>query len=135
MRENRLRHVPFFAGIGGFSVGLKKVGFEIVFTNDFEEACIETLNYIHPKATDLHGSITDNPCLEVLSSLEDIDIVSGRFPCQPLSVAGSQDGFNDLQRGSRLFDMMEAISQMPFPPKVLLLENVPNLLRRNEIVI
>lgn len=117
--------------MGGFSVGLEKVGFETVLTNDFEESCVKTLNHVHPSAKNLLGSIADSKCRNSMAELDDIDVVSGGFPCQPFSVAGAQDGFDDLHRGSLFFEMMGAISCMKSPPKVLFLENVPNLLRRN----
>lgn len=68
----------------------------------------------------------------IVDQYEPIDIVSGGFPCQPFSIAGSKDGFNDVERGTKFFDMMQFVNSLKYPPKVLFLENVAHLRTYNE---
>lgn len=122
-----LNHISLFAGMGGFVLGMERAGVDTILCNDFEPACVRTLEenwgaeFVDPR------SIDDDSLWKLAAALGEIDIVSGGFPCQSFSVAGAQRGFDDLERGSKFFDMMSFVDSLSRPPKVLLLENVPNL--------
>ena len=64
--------------------------------------------------------------------VEDIpsfDILTAGFPCQPFSIAGRQNGFNDLR--SNVF--WKIINILNFhKPSIILLENVKNL--KNQVI-
>jgi DNA (cytosine-5)-methyltransferase 1 len=122
-----MKHVSLFAGMGGFILGMEKHGVETSLCNDIESSCIQTLEHLVGERKVDPRSICDGDLHKRASELGEIDIVSGGFPCQPFSIAGGKQGFQDLERGSRFFDMMAFVDAMPLPPKVLFLENVPNL--------
>jgi DNA (cytosine-5)-methyltransferase 1 len=58
-----------------------------------------------------------------------VDIYIAGFPCQPFSVAGKREGFDDAKgRGSIFFDIRNYIQIQK--PKVFILENVKGILNR-----
>lgn len=112
--------IDLFAGIGGIKTGFMDAGFDVVFSNDFDKWARITfdLNYERPM---VFGDIR-----EVLSeSMPDVDVVVGGFPCQPFSVRGNKEGFNDVSRGTLIFDVVRIIRDKK--PKAFMLENVKHL--------
>jgi DNA (cytosine-5)-methyltransferase 1 len=59
------------------------------------------------------------------SKLPNIDLYVAGFPCQPFSVAGKQEGFND-QRGNVFWSCLDVIETKR--PKYFILENVKGIL-------
>lgn len=125
-------HISLFAGMGGFVIGLERAGFTTLMTNDVEPSCFRTLGSVFNESVNLGSSIDSQEVLEFAAQCDEVDVLSAGFPCQPFSIAGNQDGFDDLERGSRFFDILRFVEAMPAPPKILLLENVPNLRTFNE---
>ena len=73
-------------------------------------------------------------CLRDLNTIpvEEIpahDILTGGFPCQPFSIAGRQEGFED-ERSNVFWKILEIISH--HQPQVVVLENVKNLISHDE---
>lgn len=126
------RHISLFAGMGGFVIGLERAGISTLMTNDVEPSCIKTLESVFKESVNLGSSIDSQEVLDFAAQCDEVDVLSGGFPCQPFSIAGNQEGFEDLERGSRFFDILKFIEVMPAPPKILFLENVPNLKTFNE---
>ena len=64
-----------------------------------------------------------------------IDILTGGFPCQAFSIAGSRRGFAD-ERGNLFWSIIETVKQheqhFGKKPRVLFLENVRNLVGHDE---
>lgn len=108
-----------YAGVGGICLGFKKQGFQIAWANEYDKnACITYRNnFEHPL---IEGDVME---LDI-SSLKNIDVLAGGFPCQPFSVAGYRKGFDD-NRGNHFFRMLDFVDQMR--PKILFFENVKNL--------
>jgi DNA (cytosine-5)-methyltransferase 1 len=126
----KLKFIDLFAGIGGIRIALENAGFECVFSNDFDKNCKVTFDY---NFANKNSSINQNHEL-FLSDISKIqnqqipacDILAGGFPCQPFSIAGYRQGFNDQKgRGNVFFDITRIISDKK--PQVILLENVKNL--------
>lgn len=115
-----LKMVDLFAGTGAFTYAFQKTGrVECVFANDMVESSkkIYDANFAHPLTL---GDLND-------ISVEDIpphDILTGGFPCQPFSIAGRQEGFND-KRSNVFWKILEIIER--HKPKCIILENVKNL--------
>lgn len=116
------RTLDLFAGIGGIRLGFEKAGFETVFANDFEPKCKITydLNFIDTPLT-----VKDLQTITA-KDLPDFDFLLGGFPCQPFSVAGYRQGFEDERgRGNLFFDIVKILKEKK--PVGFLLENVKNL--------
>lgn len=120
-----LKMIDLFAGTGAFSYAFEKTGkVECVFANDMVEWSkkIYDANFSHKLTL---GNLND-------IKVEDIpkhDILTGGFPCQPFSIAGNQEGFND-ERSNVFWKILSIIDY--HKPKCVILENVKNLLSHDE---
>jgi hypothetical protein len=88
IRDRKLTFGSLFAGIGGMDLGLERSGLECrwqVEINPFCRAVLEkhwphVKRYEDIKTVDFHA-------------LEKVDVISGGFPCQDVSLAGERRGF------------------------------------------
>lgn len=126
-----MNHISLFAGMGGFVLGMERAGIATMLCNDIEDACVKTLMTNWGEDRVDSRSIDDSTLWKRAGELGAVDVVSGGFPCQSFSIAGAKQGFDDLERGSKFFDMMSFVDSLVQPPKVLFLENVPNLKTHN----
>lgn len=115
------KSIELFAGGGGLALGLEKAGFEHVLLNEFMPEACETLRKNRPHWRVLEGDVANYD----FSSLKDVDLVSGGFPCQAFSYAGHRAGFNDA-RGTLFFEWARVIKETR--PRMFLGENVRGLL-------
>ena len=91
-----LRHLDLFSGLGGFSLGLEATGgFETVAFCDIEKFPRKVLKKHWPNVKQYKDikELTYEQIKE--DTLAPIDIITGGYPCQPFSVAGSQLGEKD----------------------------------------
>lgn len=118
-----------FAGMGGFCQAFKKVGFRVAWANELDSFAAETYRHNFPEVKLYEKSICD---LSVAGDkLESVDVMTAGFPCQPFSVAGSKEGFKD-PRGMVFFDIIRLLKEFGDErPKILVMENVKNLLTHN----
>lgn len=125
MSEDKYRVASLFAGIGGICLGFKQAGFEIVWANEFDSAACKT--YRHNFG---NSYLTESDICQVKTeSIPDFDVLVGGFPCQPFSIAGRQKGFDD-KRGNLFFEITRIMDEKR--PKVVFLENVPNLMEHDD---
>lgn len=114
-----LTHLDLFSGIGGFALASNWVG--SINTQQFVEIdleCQKSLSRNFP-GVPIHGDITTyNPDRY-------FDIITAGFPCQDISVAGSQAGL-DGDRSGLFFEIIRIVRAIR--PRYLLLENVAALL-------
>lgn len=78
--------IDLFSGVGGFSYGFKKAGFNILLGIDQDEACMETYKN-NIKANFFKADISQiklNEILKVTNS-ETIDVIIDSPPCQQYS--------------------------------------------------
>lgn len=116
------KYIDLFCGIGGFHLALNSFGAECVFASDIDANArkVYQKNFgMEPK-----GDITKIQNKDIPAH----DILCAGFPCQPFSISGNQNGFDD-PRG-KLFYQIIRIARY-HKPKVLLLENVKNLRTHN----
>jgi DNA (cytosine-5)-methyltransferase 1 len=113
--------IELFAGAGGLAIGLEKAGLEAVALNEFDPSACATLRENRPKWNVIEGDIKNVD----FSNFNNIDFLSGGFPCQAFSYAGNKMGFEDT-RGTLFFEFARAIKEVK--PKVFLGENVRGLL-------
>jgi len=120
--KHGFKTIDLFAGVGGIRLGFEKAGFETAFANDFDEQCKTTydLNFSRSKLV-----VEDIRKIGV-DDLPKFDFLLGGFPCQPFSIAGYRQGFEDKKdRGNLFFDIVRIIEARK--PEGFLLENVKNL--------
>jgi DNA (cytosine-5)-methyltransferase 1 len=112
--------VDLFAGLGGFHLGLFRLGHRCVFASE-----------IDPQLSELYKlNLGIQPAADIRECHKDVpphDILCAGFPCQPFSKAGGQKGFECPDWGD-LFNYVVNILDR-HKPRFLMLENVPNLLR------
>ena len=115
-----------FAGIGGLCLGMERAGFKTAWANEFNLDCVRVYRDNFPNSNIIAGDIRE---LSVEgNNLTPVDVLHGGFPCQSFSGAGNRLGFED-ERGKLFFEITRLIEEFGNKkPKVLLLENAPNLL-------
>lgn len=113
--------ISLFSGAGGFDVGFKKAGFDILWANDLNGDACETYrnnigNHIHQGDV---NSLKQAPIMD----LSGIDVVFGGPPCQGFSVAGKMDPHDPRSQLVWIFaDMVKRIQ-----PRAFAMENVKAL--------
>ncbi|CAC9623623.1 DNA-cytosine methyltransferase (EC 2.1.1.37) [uncultured Gammaproteobacteria bacterium] len=124
-----MKFIDLFAGIGGIKIAFENVGFDCVFSNDFDKNSKITFD-LNIKKVSNKMTLGDIQDIETCS-IPDFDILCGGFPCQPFSVAGYRQGFEDKRgRGNLFFDIIRILKDKK--PKAFLLENVKNLKTHNK---
>lgn len=121
----KLKMVDLFAGTGAFTYAFEKTGrVECVFANDMVEASktIYDLNFSHSLTL---GNLNDISA----ENIPEHDILTGGFPCQPFSIAGKQNGFDD-ERSNVFWKILEIIDYRK--PSFVILENVKNLVSHDD---
>ena len=94
-RKLLVKLLDLFSGIGGFSYGLEKTGFQTVAFCEMDKYCKLVLQK-HWKGTKIYNDVKEitKERLET-DGVELPEIITGGFPCQPFSIAGKQKGTND----------------------------------------
>ena len=94
--KKKLQHLDLFSGIGGFSLGLEEIGLvETVAFCDFDKYCQQVLKKHWPNVP-IFSDIKELTYEKLKANgINKIDIITGGYPCQPFSVAGSQKGEQD----------------------------------------
>lgn len=118
--------LELFAGAGGLAIGMEQAGFESVLFNEIDAAACKTLRKNRPNWNVVEGDIAK---LDFTPYRDQIDILSGGFPCQAFSYAGKKLGFEDT-RGTLFFEFARAVKETN--PKVFVAENVRGLLAHDE---
>lgn len=122
----KLRVLDLFSGIGGFSLGLDRTGgFETVAFCEIEEFPRKVLAKHWPEVpcyhdvTKLTGDILKRDGISV-------DVITGGFPCQDISVAGKQAGISEGTRSGLWSEIVRLIGELS--PRYVIVENVAALL-------
>lgn len=114
--------VDLFAGIGGFHIAATNAGLRCVFASEIDEAAQNV--YQKNFSTRPHGDITKIKA----ESIPAHDLLCAGFPCQPFSIIGSRQGFED-NRGVLFFDIVRILRSKR--PTAFILENVKQLVTAN----
>jgi len=110
------------AGYGGLELGLQQAGVDakICWYSEIDSYASQVMAHYYPLSPNL-GDLTE------LSDPPQADIVTAGFPCQPVSKAGKQKGVYDERW--LIEDVCRVASRAC--AKLIVLENVPNLLTAN----
>jgi DNA (cytosine-5)-methyltransferase 1 len=123
--KRSLKFVDLFAGIGGFHVGLSRLGHECVFASELDPDLREIYVRNFPEmAGKVYGDIR-----EYKSKIPAHDILCAGFPCQPFSKSGEQLGINDKTRGTLFHELLEILKHRK--PQYFIFENVGNFERHD----
>lgn len=117
-----MRFISFFAGIGGFDLGLERAGHTCVAQVEIDEFCRKILTKHWPNVPK-YGDINELNGNE----LPEAELWCGGFPCQDISVAGKAAGIHG-KRSGLFFSFSSLIRKVR--PKHVILENVSALLYR-----
>ena len=125
------RAVDLFAGAGGLSLGLCWAGFDVVSAVELDAWAATTYAFNHGETNVVQADITrlaDDALIE-LGGHARVDLLAGGPPCQGFSVAGPAAKDPSDPRNSLFMELVRAASVLQ--PEVIMLENVPGLLRRH----
>ncbi len=144
-----LTHGSLFAGIGGFELGFEWAGIQTLWSVEIDPYCQTVLRKNFPdteiyadvrkvhgvnshanKHGEIRGQSKDGQgggaikiCKNCITA---VDILSGGFPCQDISVAGKQEGI-DGERSGLWSEFDRIIGELE--PNLVVIENVANLVR------
>jgi len=120
-----LRVLDLFSGIGGFSLGLERTGgFETVAFCEIEEFPRKVLAKHWPDVP-IYEDVRNVTREALYRDGIAVDVITGGFPCQDLSVAGHQKGL-DAERSGLWSEIARLTSELR--PQYVIVENVTNLL-------
>lgn len=119
---NMLNTVSLFSGCGGLDLGFENAGCNVVWGVDFDKFAVQTYN------ANFDTKIIQEDLNNVTpSDIPDHNMLIGGFPCQPFSMMGKKEGFQDQKgRGDMFFKIIEILRIKQ--PEVVVLENVKDLL-------
>lgn len=116
------KSIELFAGAGGLALGLEKAGLHCVMLNEIEKDACATLRMNRPQWNIVEGDIAK---IDFTPYKNQIDVVTGGFPCQAFSYAGKKLGFEDA-RGTLFYEFARAVKEIN--PLIAVAENVRGLL-------
>lgn len=150
-----MKFIDFFAGIGGFRRGMELVGHECVGFCEFDKFATASYISMHLLTEEQRKTLEDIPIKKRQKEILKEEYRNGEwyandirrvyagdipkadcwcfgFPCQDISVAGKQAGFQG-NRSSLFFRVMYLVGQLKEEdkPTYLFIENVKNLLSVN----
>lgn len=122
--ETPVKVGSLFAAIGGFCRAFQEAGARVLWANEKDRFAKDTFVLNFPDVRFIQKPVED---LSVRTDkLDEVDILTAGFPCQPFSIAGEKRGFRD-ERGLLFLHIIRLLREFgPRKPKVLLLENVRN---------
>lgn len=116
-----MRAVDLYSGIGGWSLGLRLAGVEVVASYEWWQPAIDTHNGNH----DGNLSAVDIRKLKLQDLPSDIDLVVGSPPCTEFSYS-NRGGKGNLSEGMKdLVKFLEVVEHLK--PRYWALENVPRV--------
>lgn len=150
-----MKFIDFFAGIGGFRRGMELAGHECVGFCEFDKFATASYISMHLLTEEQRKTLKDIPIKKRQKEILKEEYRNGEwyandirrvyagdipkadcwcfgFPCQDISVAGTQVGFQG-SRSSLFFRVMYLVGQLKEEdkPTYLFIENVKNLLSVN----
>lgn len=111
-----------FSGYGGLDLAVSEVtGAEVAWHCEWEDAPSKILEKHFPDVPNYRDvSKVD------FTSVEPVDILTGGFPCQDLSLAGKREGLKEGTRSGLWSEFARAIDELK--PRLVVIENVRGLL-------
>ncbi|MFX0100111.1 MAG: DNA cytosine methyltransferase [Candidatus Hodarchaeota archaeon] len=121
--SNGKKVIDLFSGCGGFSLGFKLAGYDIVGHVELDPTLCEIYHANFPESRNLGNNVKDVLEANVLTwkkEIGDIDVLIGGPPCQGFSLAGKRNRYDP--RNELFLDFVRIASILQ--PKIILMENV-----------
>jgi DNA (cytosine-5)-methyltransferase 1 len=117
--NDQLRVGALFAGVGGLDLGFHRPDCTVLFNSEIDESARKVLSERFPES-ELLGDIN------LIKTIPDLDVLTGGFPCQDISIAGTRAGLAGARSGlvNQVFRLLEKSAK----PRIVILENVLNLI-------
>lgn len=119
-----MRVLDLFAGIGGFTVGLEQAGFETVAFCEINPYAQKVLAKNWP-GVPIYDDVRQITADRLVSDGIGVDVITGGFPCQDISLAGNLAGIEG-ERSGLWSECARLIGELR--PRYAIFENVTNLL-------
>ena len=118
----------YFAGIGLVRLGLEKIGWKVVFANDWAHDKFEMYS-AHFRDASQHYKVQDifSVCH---NDIPNTLLATASFPCIDLSLAGKMKGISD-QYSSAFWGFTQILENQASKPYLVMLENVTGWLTSN----
>lgn len=127
------KSIELFAGAGGLALGIEKAGFETIGLVEIDKDACSTLKNNRPNWNVLEGDIEEISKMNLTDIFDvkkdELDLLSGGFPCQTFSYAGNRMGLEDT-RGTMFYHYATFLEKLK--PKMFLAENVKGLVNHDD---
>ena len=125
-KGHKIRLFEAFSGIGCQAMALKRItqDYELVGFSEIDKYAIQSYRAIHGEVKN-YGDITK------MESIPSCDIFTYSFPCTDLSKAGKQAGLGKETRSGLVYEVLRLLKATEDKPKVLIMENVVDLVQVN----
>lgn len=115
--------VDLCAGIGGIRRGFERTGFfSNVLSSEIDKYACKTYEFLFGENP--NNDLTKESFKKIIEQTT-YDVLMAGFPCQPFSRAGLNEGFDDREKGSIFFHIVEIVKRTQ--PSAVFLENVDHL--------
>jgi DNA (cytosine-5)-methyltransferase 1 len=119
-----MKVLDLFSGIGGFALGLEAAGFETAAFCEIDPYAQKVLKKNWP-GVPIYDDVRRITADRLVSDGVGVDVITGGFPCQDISVAGNQKGI-DAERSGLWSECSRLLGDIR--PRYAIFENVTNLL-------
>ena len=133
-RQDDIRVVELFAGVGGFRVGLERASehYKTIWNNQWEPSTKRqdaSIVYCHRFGEQGHSN--EDIATVPTSDIPQCDLLVGGFPCQDYSVATTLKRSSGIEgkKGVLWWQIYRILDEMKQKPNYLLFENVDRLLK------
>ncbi len=116
-----MRSLELFSGAGGLALGLEKAGFDSTALVERNKSACTTLRHNRP-----HWNILSDDVRNIrFADLGPVELIAGGPPCQPFSMGGKANGYDDHR--DMFPQAVRAVRELQ--PRAFVFENVRGLLR------
>lgn len=119
-----MKVLDLFAGIGGFTLGLERAGFETVAFCEIDPYAQKVLRKNWPEVP-IYDDVRTITAERLAADGIRVDVITGGFPCQDISLAGHQAGIEG-ERSGLWTECARLLGELQ--PRYAIFENVTNLL-------
>ncbi|MBX3048889.1 MAG: DNA cytosine methyltransferase [Anaerolineales bacterium] len=130
--------IDVFSGAGGMTLGLKQAGFRVIAAVEVDQLAVDTYRVNHPEVEVWQQDVRQVSGEDILKALKlregELDVLAGCPPCQGFSSIRTLNGKKRPrdERNDLIFDFLRLVEELK--PKVVLLENVPALAKKERLV-